>query len=156
MKTILSIFILFFSNLNETRINQGSVQTTTGKSKNQVLEADFKVYWMNLGKALRQNDMLKLDQYLNRSVIFMGREDRDPIVELFNNERIVKVLEIYRNGGFYDDLLDESISYEDFFAKNNSYEKEYKENADIQDIKDFTFKKMNGSWKLMSVYSNTK
>ena len=156
MKTILSIFILFFSNLNETRINQGSVQTTTGKSKNQVLEADFKVYWMNLGKALRQNDMLKLDQYLNRSVIFMGREDRDPIVELFNNERIVKVLEIYRKGGFYDDLLDESISYEDFFAKNNSYEKEYKENADIQDIKDFTFKKMNGSWKLMSVYSNTK
>ena len=156
MKTILSIFILFFSNLNETRINQGSVQTTTGKSKNQVLEADFKVYWMNLGKALRQNDMLKLDQYLNRSVIFMGREDRDPIVELFNNERIVKVLEIYRNGGFYDDLLDESISYEDFFAKNNSYEKEYKENADIQEIKDFTFKKMNGSWKLMSVYSNTK
>ena len=156
MKTILSIFILFFSNLNETRLNQGSVQTTTGKSKNQVLEADFKVYWMNLGKALRQNDMLKLDQYLNRSVIFMGREDRDPIVELFNNERIVKVLEIYRNGGFYDDLLDESISYEDFFAKNNSYEKEYKENADIQDIKDFTFKKMNGSWKLMSVYSNTK
>ena len=156
MKTILSIFILFFSNLNETRINQGSVQTTTGKSKNQVLEADFKVYWMNLGKALRQNDMLKLDQYLNRSVIFMGREDRDPIVELFNNERIVKVLEIYRKGGFYDDLLDESISYEDFFAKNNSYEKEYKENADIQEIKDFTFKKMNGSWKLMSVYSNTK
>ena len=156
MKTILSIFILFFSNLNETRINQGSVQTTTGKSKNQVLEADFKVYWMNLGKALRQNDMLKLDQYLNRSVIFMGREDRDPIVELFNNERIVKVLEIYRNGGFYDDLLDESISYEDFFTKNNSYEKEYKENADIQEIKDFTFKKMNGSWKLMSVYSNTK
>lgn len=156
MKTILSIFILFFSNLNETRINQGSVQTTTGKSKNQVLEADFKYYWMNLGKALRQNDMLKLDQYLNRSVIFMGREDRDPIVELFNNERIVKVLEIYRKGGFYDDLLDESISYEDFFAKNNSYEKEYKENADIQEIKDFTFKKMNGSWKLMSVYSNTK
>lgn len=156
MKTILSIFILFFSNLNETRINQGSVQTTTGKSKNQVLEADFKVYWMNLRKALRQNDMLKLDQYLNRSVIFMGREDRDPIVELFNNERIVKVLEIYRKGGFYDDLLDESISYEDFFAKNNSYEKEYKENADIQEIKDFTFKKMNGSWKLVSVYSNTK
>lgn len=156
MKATLIIFILFFSNLNETRINQGSVQTTTGKSKNQVLEADFKVYWMNLGKALRQKDMLKLDQYLNRSVIFMGREDRDPIVELFNNERIVKVLEIYRNGGFYDDLLDESISYEDFFAKNNSYEKEYKENADIQEIKDFTFKKMNGSWKLMSVYSNTK
>lgn len=156
MKTILIIFILFFSNLNETRINQGSVQTTTGISKNQVLEEDFKVYWMNLGKALRQNDMLKLDQYLNRSVIFMGREDRDPIVELFNNERIVKVLEIYRKGGFYDDLLDESISYEDFFAKNNSYEKEYKENADIQEIKDFTFKKMNGSWKLVSVYSNTK
>ena len=156
MKATLIIFILFFSNLKETRINQGSVQTTTGISKNQVLEADFKVYWMNLGKALRQKDMLKLDQYLNRSVIFMGREDRDPIVELFNNERIVKVLEIYRKGGFYDDLLDESISYEDFFAKNNSYEKEYKENADIQEIKDFTFKKMNGSWKLMSVYSNTK
>jgi hypothetical protein len=156
MKATLIIFILFFSNLNETRINQGSVQTTTGISKNQVLEEDFKDYWMNLGKALRQNDMLKLDQYLNRSVIFMGREDRDPIVELFNNERIVKVLKIYRNGGFYDDLLDESISYEDFFAKNNSYEKEYKENADIQEIKDFTFKKMNGSWKLMSVYSNTK
>lgn len=89
MKATLIIFILFFSNLNETRINQGSVQTTTGISKNQVLEEDFKDYWMNLGKALRQNDMLKLDQYLNRSVIFMGREDRDPIVELFNNERIV-------------------------------------------------------------------
>lgn len=137
-------------------MNYGCVQTKTFDSKNQILEEDFKVYWMNLGNAFRHKDIIKLELYLNSSVIFYGREDNDPIIKLFNKERIIKVLDIYKNGGFYDDLLDESISYEDFFYKNNSFEKEYKENSDIQEIKDFTFKKINGCWKLISVYTNTK
>jgi uncharacterized Fe-S cluster-containing radical SAM superfamily enzyme len=84
-----------------------------------------------------------------------GREDNDPIIKLFKEERIIKVLEIYRNGGFYVDE-DKSISYEEFFRIHNSFEKEYEVNSSIQEIQDFTFKKLNGSWKLISVYTNTK
>lgn len=156
MKTTLMIIILLISSIEERVINHECVQTKKIGSKNQVLEEDFNVYWMNLGNAFRKKDIIKLEQYLNSSVIFYGRDDNDPIIELFNKERIIKVLDIYENGGFYNDLLDESISYKDFFSKNNAFEKEYVENSDIQEIKDFTFKKINGYWKLISVYTNTK
>jgi uncharacterized Fe-S cluster-containing radical SAM superfamily enzyme len=99
--------------------------------------------------------MAKLDEYFNSPVVLYGREDNDPIIKLFKEERIIKVLEIYRNGGFYVDE-DKSISYEEFFRISNSFEKEYEVNSSIQYIQDFTFKKLNGSWKLISVHTNTK
>jgi hypothetical protein len=155
MKTTMIILILVVSTTNLRTLNHGCVQPKTVESKNQKLEEDFQDYWINLGNALQQKDMAKLDEYLNSPVVFYGREDNDPIIKLFKEERIIKVLEIYRNGGFYVDE-DKSISYEEFFRISNSFEKEYEVNSSIQEIQDFTFKKLNGSWKLISVYTNTK
>jgi hypothetical protein len=156
MKVTLTLLVLLISNFSETMINDGRNKSFSFQTKTQFIENDFKVYWSNLGKAFLDEDFKKLDQYLHYSVTFYGREDKDPIFKLEKKERIIKVLTVFNTGGYYDYLLDESISYKDFFNSNNSFEKDYRENSDIQEIKDFTFKKIKGCWKLTSVCINTK
>jgi hypothetical protein len=73
MKTTLTILILVVSTTNLRTLNHGCVQPKTVESKNQKLEEDFQDYWINLGNALQQKDMAKLDEYLNSPVVFIWK-----------------------------------------------------------------------------------
>jgi hypothetical protein len=118
---------------------------------------DFSVYWDGFGQALRDNDTIALDKFLDTIVIFYGREDQDPKFELKNRERIIKVREIYLTGGFYDFQNDTNISYVDFFLNKNALKSDYVEGQDNQNIKDFVFtRNKRNEWKLTAVYNNTK
>lgn len=142
-----------------------SISCASGTSKikekqltlNSKVDSSFYEFWNNLGRALRNNDRVALDKYLGDKVVFYGREDQDPKFELANQNRITKILEIYANGGFYDDLNDVSVSYVDFFLDSTAFESEYKEGRIIQDIQDFSFQRNSlNEWKLIHVYCNTK
>lgn len=122
-----------------------------------VIKSDFREFWNNFGHALQVNDTIALNNYMETSVFLYGREDQDPILELKNRERIIRVREIYANGGFYDYKNNINISYIDFFLDKNALNSDYVENQDYQEIKDFVFKRsINNEWKLTAVYTNTK
>jgi len=118
---------------------------------------DFKEFWNNLGKALLVNDTIALDNYLDSTVSFYGRDDDDPKFELKSRDRIIQIRKIYLSGGFYDYQNDATIDYRDFFLNRNALDNDYVEGQDSQDIKDFVFKRnKRNEWKLIRVYTDTK
>jgi hypothetical protein len=127
------------------------------KPTSEELGGDFKQYWKKLGYALRINDTLALDEYLDATIFVYGREDSDPRFTLNGHDRILKVREVYLSGGTYDFYNDLLISYQDFFSDNSALENRYIEGEDIQDIEDFAFRKnASNEWKLIGVYCNTR
>jgi hypothetical protein len=155
MKVILLSIILFVSCKSST--NENKDKGLSPKPNSKVSKSDFKEFWNNLGQALRDNDTIALDKYLDSQVFLYGREDQDPRFELHNHDRIIKVREIYLNSGTYDYQNDINISYRDFFLNKNALDREFIEGRDIQDIEDFVFKRDKwGEWKLIGSYADTK
>ncbi len=155
----MKIFLLFIILLVSCRSNN-VINNDEQLSSNPNLKAttgEFREFWNNFGKALRDNDTTALDKYLDTTVFLYGREDEDPKFLLYNRDRIIKVREIYLTGGTYDYQNDTNISYTDFFLSKNALNREYVEGEDNQAIEDFVFKKNKwDEWKLIGVYSDTK
>jgi hypothetical protein len=129
----------------------------SSKPNSKVIRSDFREFWNNLGQALRVNDTIALDKYLDSTVFLYGREDHDPRFELNGRDRIIKVRDIYLTGGIYDYQNDINVSYQDFFLSENALNRMYVEGQDYQVIEDFVFKRNKwGEWKLIGVYTNTK
>lgn len=155
MRIILLSIILFVS-CNPSSLENKDKQESS-KPNLKVINSDFREFWNNLGQALRVNDTVALDKYLDSTVFLYGREDQDPRFELNSRDRVIKVREIYLTSGTYDYQNDVSISYRDFFLDSNALNRRYVEGQDNQDIEDFSFKRnILGEWKLIGVYSDTK
>lgn len=154
MRAILLSVVLFIACMNSAMENKDK-QVSSKPLK--MTENDFREFWNDLGQALRVNDTIALNKYLDTIVYFYGREDQDPKFELKNRDRIIKVREIYLSGGFYDFQKDANTSYVDFFLNSNALKSDYVEGQDEQNIKDFVFKRNKRNvWKLTAVYSDTK
>jgi hypothetical protein len=159
MRVILLSIILFVScNSSITEIKDEQLSSKPdSKPDSKVIKSDFREFWNNLGQALRVNDTIALDKYLDSTVFLYGREDQDPRFELNSRDRIIKVREIYLNSGTYDYQNDINISYMYFFLDSNALNREFVEGQDNQDIEDFVFKRDKwDEWKLIGVYSDTK
>lgn len=154
MKAILLSIVVFTACMNRAIENKD--EQNSSKSI-QLTRNDFREFWNDLGQALRVNDTIALDNYLDTIVYFHGREDQDPRFELKNRDRIIKVREIYLTGGFYDLQSNADISYVDFFLNENALKSDYVEGRDTQVIKDFVFaRNKSGVWKLIIVSTNTE
>ncbi len=154
MRAILLLIIVLTACMHRTIENK---EEQISSKPTIVNRNDFSIFWDDLGQALRDNDTMALDKFLDTKVIFYGREDQDPKFELINRDRIIKVREIYLTGGFYDFQNDTNISYVDFFLNKNALKSDYVEGQDNQNIKDFVFtRNKRNVWKLTAVYTNTK
>lgn len=154
------IFILPFSiiliSCNEKTKNNSNTKASFVQN-NKLKKGDFSSYWRVLGKSLKENDSNSLNELIDSKIIIYGREDSDPIITVGGWDRIIKVRELYLNGGFYDYLNDSDISYIDFFSKDISLRKRYENGPNSLEIEDFSFEKSNsGVWKLKTISSNTK
>jgi hypothetical protein len=155
VKVILVSMLLLCSCSLSTKENKA--EQLPSESYSKVIKSDFKDFWNDLGKALRVNDTIALDKYLDSAIILYGRADEDPRFKLRRLDRINKVREIYLTGGTYDVQNDSSISYKNFFLNRKALDREYVEGQDYQNIEDFIFNKNKwGEWKLIGVYCDTK
>jgi len=154
MREILLLIFVFTACTNHPMENKNK---QISPKPDKVTSNDFGIFWNELGQALRDNDTIALDKYLDTVVYFYGREDQDPKFQLKSRDRIIKVREIYLTGGFYDFQKDANISYVDFFLNKNALKNDYVEGQDNQSIKDFVFtRNKEHIWELTAVYSNTK
>jgi len=157
MRVVILLMIIFFVSCKSSDTKENKEKKLTSNPSLKVDKCDFREFWNNLGQALRINDTLALDKYLDSTVFLYGREDQDPRFELKGHDRIIKVREIYLTSGTYDYQNDINISYKDFFLNKDALNREYVEGQDNQDIEDFSFKRNYlGEWKLIGVYSDTK
>lgn len=151
---LISILLLVSCKPSNQEIKE---EQLSSKPNSNMIISDFREFWNNLGQALRVNDTIALDKYLDSTVFLYGREDHDPRFELNGRDRIIKVSDIYLNGGIYDYQNDINVSYQDFFLSENALNRMYVEGQDYQVIEDFVFKINKwGEWKLIGVYTNTK
>lgn len=151
---LLSILLLVSCKTSNQEIKE---EQLTSKPNLNVIISDFREFWNNLGQALRVNDTIALDKYLDSTVFLYGREDRDPRFELNGRDRIIKVRDIYPTGGIYDYQNDINVSYQDFFLSENALNRMYVEGQDYQVIEDFVFKRNKwGEWKVIGIHSDTK
>ena len=154
MKVILLSILVLTACMHRAKENK---EDSISSKSIKVTRNDFVVFWDDLGKALRVNDTVALDNFLDTIVYLRGREDQDPISELKNRNRIIKVREIYLTGGFYDFQKEANTSYVDFFLNEDALKRDYIEGQDIQHIEDFVFKRnKRNDWKLIAVHTNTK
>ena len=154
-KTVLVISIFLFFSCTSDR--SGETKRADTSRSEVTTNKDFKIFWSNFGQALSSNDTVALEKYLDSSVSIHGREDDDPKFELTGRQRILKVRDIYLNGGIYDYQKDVNISYAVFFKDKNALDHEYVENQSSQSIEDFTFTRASSDeWRLTDVYTNTK
>lgn len=154
MREILLLIVVFTACTQHPKENKNE---QISSKPDKITRNDFGIFWNDFGQALRDNDTIALDKYMDTIVHFYGREDQDPKFELKSRDRIIKVREIYLTGGFYDFQKDANISYVDFFLDKNALKSDYVEGQDNQNIKDFVFTRNKGDvWKLTAVYSNTK
>jgi len=138
-------------------ITENKDEQLYSKPDSKVIKSDFREFRNNLGQALRVNDTIALDKYLDSTVYLHGREDEDPRFELNKRDRIIKVREIYLTSGTYDYQNDINISYMNLFLDSNALNREYEEGQNYQSIEDFYFKRnKEDEWKLIGVYSDTK
>lgn len=159
MRVVILLVIIFFVSCKSPDTKENKDAQLSSKPNSKVIKSDFREFWNNLGQALRINDTLALDKYMDSTVFLYGNEDEDPIFELKNRDRIIKVREIYLTGGtfVYQNDTDISISYKDFFLNKNALNRMYKEGQDEQRIEDFVFtRNIQGEWKLIAAYTDTK
>lgn len=159
MRVVILLIIIFFVSCNSPDKKENKVTQLSSKPNSKVIKSDFREFWNNLGQALRINDTLALDKYIDSTVFLYGNEDEDPIFELKNLDRIIEVREIYLNSGTFVQQNDTeiSISYKDFFLNKNALNRMYKDGQDEQHIEDFIFtRNKQGEWKLVAAYTDTK
>ncbi|WP_343748977.1 hypothetical protein [Fluviicola sp.] len=148
-------FLLFSCSSSNSEVKEIIVKEKVEDSVSNSCKAPFQKFWTSFARSLENSDTIALNNLLDDTVLFYGREDRDPRFDLTKKDRIMKVLDIYNTGGFYDDNKDLSVSYKDFFQGKESLN-EYRNCKDEQEIKDFVFRKTaGGEWKLILVYCNT-
>ena len=145
-------FLLLISCSSRADYNMSQDKAEMSDSISTTDETDFVKYWDNFCKALRDSDSVALNILLDEKVSFYGKDDANPRFDLTDNDRVIKVLEIYNKWGYYDDKEDRSVSYKDFFARKE-IPSEYIKGKQEQQIHDFVFRKNSkGIWKLFLVY----
>jgi len=159
MRTVILLIIIFFVSCKSPDKKENKDTQLSSKPNSKVIKSDFREFWNNFGQALRINDTIALDKYMDSTVFLYGNEDDDPIFELKNLDRIIKVREIYLTRGtfVYQNDTDISISYKEFFLNKNALNRMYKDGQDEQHIEDFIFARNGqGEWKLIAAYTDTK
>jgi capsule polysaccharide export protein KpsE/RkpR len=159
MRVVILLVIIFFVSCKSPDKKVNKVTQLSSKSESNLIKGVFKEFWKNSGQALRINDTLALDKYMDSTVYLYGNEDEDPTFELKDIDRIIKVREIYLTSGtfIYPNETEISINYKDFFLNENALNRMYKDGQDEQHIEDFIFSRnKQGEWKLIAVYKDTK
>lgn len=164
MKKIFIILPFIFLSCNEIeKINNENSEKNTLDTINQSKENpsdieifDFKIFWIEFGKSIRNNDTNSIKMFIQIPLKVFGRYEAEPQLKVEKDEVIKIIMFAVNNGGYYDSDKDESISNKVLLQRNLDEISEFQPSSETQCINDFLFKKTKKGWKLVILHMNTE
>lgn len=156
----ISAFILVvIIGCSNSKVNDKSVRTASySKTQSVTVENDPQQFYIQFQKSLIDFDTINLIKMTVFPLKVWGFEDQDPKITINQNQFASKLKEIISHSVDYDLEKNESITTLDLFRANESINNiggiNQEENAFTIGVLDF--EKVNGEWKLIRIYADTK
>jgi hypothetical protein len=108
-------------------------------------------------KAIDKNDTTEVLKHINLPLEVKGHEDHDPRLAIKNKLQIFEVLQTSLNNESYEVKTDKVFKNSIHLKKSLITQNKNNPQSDTTfSVTDFDFKLINGQWKLMRVYLDTR